>query len=113
MKHLVGHSFFDSLVTWDELETLLEHVEEHEKEEAAKMIASSIDCAVMETVFHHLPHHHHHQFLELCHDQYHEPSVLIWLEEKVEGITHHLKQTIVVTHDGIKEVLTQEVSYQE
>lgn len=113
MKYLQGKCYFDTLVTWEDLEALLDHFEEEEQVEASELIISTLDCAVMETVLHHLDESHHHHFLDLCHAQYNEPSILIWLEDRVEGITHHLKQTILITHQGLYELLISEKVLQE
>lgn len=102
-----GKSFFDSLVSWDEVEQLLLLVPEEDHHEALETMMAVLDHAVLERTLHHLHLDHHHDFLALCHEGYHEPKLLIWLEERSQGITEIIRVTIAETHQEIRVELSQ------
>ncbi len=100
-------SYYDTLIRWDILEEIIELVEEEHQSELYRLIFSILDHAVLETVLHHLPKDHHQPFLELCTHQHHEPSLLMWLEDRQEGISDHIKLRIRQTKIDIKVLLKQ------
>lgn len=109
MTHLdsTGKSWFDSLLSWEELEGLLQQLDEAERSDAVHTMMATFDYAVTQTVLIHLHRDHHLEFLELCHQGFHEPTVLIWLESRSQGITEHVRVTISNTHQELSAAITR------
>lgn len=96
-----GRSWFDSLIPWQEFDQLWELLAEAEREAAIQKVMAALDYAVMNHIMSLLHQDHHHEFLELCHDRYHEPQILFWLEERVDGATDHVRTVIADTYQEI------------
>lgn len=99
--------YYHSLVRWNVVDeiTFLTDAEEHVH--VREYILKSLDVVVMETVLHHLPREKHEVFLEKVVNEYHDESLLDWIEEQVIDIREHLSATIRKTKAEIKELLLQ------
>lgn len=98
-------SYYDTLIRWDVLEEIVELVEEEDQPEVYKIIFYTLDHAILETVLLHLPKDHHTEFLELCCHQHHEPSLLMWLEDRSDGISEKIRGTIQQTKVEIRQTI--------
>jgi hypothetical protein len=107
LKQLVP-TYYDTLVSWDVVEEILDIFPEEEQAEAYDVLFRALDYAVLHTVLEHLPKHHHQTFLELCVNQHHEPSLLNWLEERHDGIREVIRITIKETKIEVKNILIEE-----
>lgn len=98
--------YYHSLVRWNVVDeiTFLTEVEEHVH--VREYILKSLDVVVMETVLHTLPREHHETFLEKVVTEYHDESLLDWLESHVTDIREQLQVTIQKTKTEIKELLS-------
>jgi hypothetical protein len=98
-------SYYDHLIDWSALDMLLADIHEEHRLEAELLVLQALDHAIAEAVLHQLPTDHHSEFLERCQVEYHNPAILMWLEEKANGISVHIQQTIIVTHTNLAELL--------
>lgn len=98
--------YYAPLVRWERVEEIIMLVPEDERDEAEKLVISSIDHVVIETVLIHLDKEHHDEFMKKIHDAYHDPSVLDWLKEKVGDIEEKLKNAISQTKSSIIQLLS-------
>lgn len=106
-KHLPP-SFYDDLVAWERVESLLAHFSSDERQLALKSIFESLDHEILRVILEELEQEHHQEFLEMCNHSYHLPMLLEWLEEKKQGMTIIIKETVVVTKDQLQEILENE-----
>ena len=99
--------YYHSLVRWNVVDeiTFMTDVEDHVH--VREYILKSLDVVVMETVLHRLPREKHEEFMHKVTQQYHDETVLEWLEKEVEDIRDHIKEAIQSTKAEIKHLLSQ------
>jgi len=98
--------YYAPLVRWERVEEIIMLVPEDEREEAERLVISSIDHVVIETVLIHLDKQHHKEFMQKIHDAYHDPSVLDWLKDKISDVEEKLKNAISQTKTSIIQLLS-------
>ena len=99
--------FYHPLVRWEKVDEIVFLLEPHEHTQTREMIGKTLDHAVMTTVLEHLPREHHEEFLLICQDRFHDETVLIWLEERANGIQEKLRLTIQSTKAEIRTLLLE------
>ncbi len=104
MMHTV---YYGSLVRWEVVDEIVFLAEPIEHVEVRELILKTLDHAVMEEVLRALHENDHEVFLIMCEKEYHNETLLDWLEEKVQGIRDRLRDTIQRTKVEIREVLSQ------
>lgn len=87
--------FYSHLVVWDDFD------QDHHQQ-----IQEILDLVVIDAILDKLHQDHHHDFLILVNDAYEDQSILDWLENKIAGITDHIKQAIFSATQEIKEILS-------
>jgi len=100
-------SFYDHLVSWEKIDSLLDHFEEDHRHQALLTIFESLDHEVLGVVLTELDNTHHPDFLHMCSHSYHQASLLEWLESKNPGITLIIQEVLVVTKDRLTELLLE------
>lgn len=98
-------AFYDHLLPWDELSSLLDHFETEERQQALTHILEAVDLEIMSEILHHLDSSHHVEFLGLCLTRHHHPSVLEWLEARISGIADLIKNRAKATHSQLHIIL--------
>lgn len=98
-------TYYDTLIDWEMLDALIEKLDEHEKSEAYGLIFSVLDNTVMETVLSHLDRAKHEEWLLLVSHQYHEPSLLTWLDDQHPGMSEKVQEAI----KSVKSAIHQEL----
>lgn len=86
--------FYTELVRWNRVDELVFLHSPEEHVEARALIITVLDHVILDTVLTHLPEDDHTDFLLLCQEKYHEPSLLAWLEERVTEIKEYLRAAI-------------------
>jgi len=97
--------YYKPLVRWELVDEIILLAEPHEKEEVTKLVMGSLDHIVMETILLHLAKEHHEEFLELCHERYHDETLLDWAGEKAEGVQEAIRLAIRETKSSIRKLL--------
>ncbi len=97
--------YYAPLVRWERVEEIIMLVPEDERDEAERLVISSIDHVVIETVLIHLDKEHHEEFMQKIHDAYHDPSILDWIKEKAGDIEEKLRNAIVQTKSSIRSLI--------
>lgn len=102
-------SFYDHLLEWELTHDLLAHFEELEHELAAQEMLNAIDHAINQAILDQLDRELHQEYLELCQQKYHDPSVLDWIQEKSrhDNVPGLIQETFITVYAQIKVELQQ------
>ena len=80
----MAHVFYDHLLELEEIEELIKghSGEPEEREELNKIVDETVHHRVLGCILQHLPREHHEDFLERFHAAPHDPTIIVFLQEK-------------------------------
>lgn len=100
--------FFDHLIEFEEIEIELKglNISREERVELEKIIDSMVHHRVIGKILSHLPQEHHGEFLEKYHERPFDPSLLEWINQRIEkSVEEHIKTEIKTLKKEILEDL--------
>jgi len=97
--------FYHPLVRWNVLDEIVFLTEPHQHTQVREMMMQALDHAVLEAALEDLSREEQTAFLELCKDNFHDESLLEWLEERSTDISDKLRGIIQDTKQEIRSLL--------
>jgi len=98
-------AFYDHVLPWELLHQIVAEFEEDHRQTAWDNLMEALDIEILDEILVQLSNDHHHDFLELCLDKHHHPSLLDWLEERKSGITLLIVERVKKTHSDLQVLL--------
>jgi len=101
------HVFYAKLIDWNKVDEIVFLTEPASHTQVRSMIMEALDHALMTAILHELAEEYHFEFLDLCHQKFHDPIIIEWLEVRRPNISDHLSGIAAATKQELYQLVDQ------